>query len=800
MNTLNYSFRYLANRRGNTLARFVSLTLGLFVAIIIFVHIGYYQSYDRWIPDNKRIYTLGTSSNDEPNIDCRVRYPMYEQIVSENPLFEAATVTEWYHRNIQYENREPIKMQLGEVSDTFFDVFDLKIISGDPHKILSTPNMAMISDSAAEILFGDEDPLGKTIKMRTVDDDEVAKEYTIQGVYSSWDSKPTHISILSGTDLLTGFSPKDHALYHPELKWQLAFETFVKCRKGAKRVDIEKNLEGIAKRADAPEKYLKRETDYKTKYHLVPIGEIDRDDTNSLMSALLLGIGILALVVACLNYVLLSISSLAERSRTIAMLRCHGAQKRDVFKLFFAETLLIIGAAALWALFMIWGLEKEIMTILRLNAQAVFAINLMWIPIVVCGFAFLLAGGIPAWLFSQVKLETAFRGSSDNYRFWKRALLFVQMACTVAVLIFMIICIRQMQFRRNLDYGYRVKNIYAVNIHSPRDEKGRINLDHKIPSREITTSEVEKFPFVEAVSITNQNPVTSSTTQSLLRTADEQEKPLFHYIDLMWLPGFAEFLGVELVDGRYLTEEDGMDKCLVNELLVERMGWEDSAIGKYVGAWLGTHQVVGVVKDFMSAVQGTVVPTVIHKPFERSISIAYTVTMLFSEKATSEEREQVLSKLKSVTGNEELKMYSYEELVENSLSTVKAMRNIVTFVCVLVLIIALSGLIGYMDNEMQRRRKEIAIRKVAGATVKEVMLMVAADLLWITIPATAFGIAISYLAGSAWIQTIAGLRAPLSWWIFAVGALLVLTVVYVIQVARTWHTATANPIDMIKTE
>ena len=183
MNTLNYSFRYLANRRGNTLARFVSLTLGLFVAIIIFVHIGCYQSYDRWIPDNKRIYTLGTSSNDEPNIDYRVRYPMYEQIVNENPLFEAAAVTEWYHRNIQYENREPIKMQLGEVSDTFFDVFDLKIISGDPHKILSTPNMAMISDSAAEILFGDEDPLGKTIKMRTVDDDEVAKEYTIQGAY-----------------------------------------------------------------------------------------------------------------------------------------------------------------------------------------------------------------------------------------------------------------------------------------------------------------------------------------------------------------------------------------------------------------------------------------------------------------------------------------------------------------------------------------------------------------------------------------------------------------------------------------
>ena len=348
------------------------------------------------------------------------------------------------------------------------------------------------------------------------------------------------------------------------------------------------------------------------------------------------------------------------------------------------------------------------------------------------------------------------------------------------------------------DYMGDIKSITDSALYPPEEERN--NFDYNLPSCDAVLSEIKRFPFVEAVSI-GDNPLNASTSQIFLTTADEQRKPLFHYIDLQWSSAdFAEFLGIELVDGRYLTEDDGRDKCLVNELLVERMGWTDSAIGNYIGAWAGTYQIVGVVKDFMSAVQGTVVPTVIHKPFERSISIAYTVTMLFSEKATSEEREQVLSKLKSVTGNEELKMYSYEELVENSLSTVKAMRNIVTFVCVLVLIIALSGLIGYMDNEMQRRRKEIAIRKVAGATVGEVMVMIAADLLWITIPATAFGVVIAYMSGSAWMQTIAGLRAPLSWWIFALGAALVLAVVYAIQVARTWHTATSNPIEMIKTE
>ena len=242
MNTLNYSFRYLSNRRGNTLARFVSLSLGLFVAIIIFARVGYSLSYDRWIPDYKRIYTLGESHNDEPRIDYRVRYPIYEKIVSENPLFEAATVTQYYNSKMSYENREAVEMHLGEVSNTFFDVFDLKIISGDPHKILSTPDAAMISDSGAKRLFGDEDPLGKTVQIYNIDGDKVAKEVTIQGVYSNWDSKPTHISVLNIADLLLAFRPEEQGLSHSEYKWQLMFETYVKLRKGANLEDVENNL------------------------------------------------------------------------------------------------------------------------------------------------------------------------------------------------------------------------------------------------------------------------------------------------------------------------------------------------------------------------------------------------------------------------------------------------------------------------------------------------------------------------------------------------------------------------------
>ena len=518
--------------------------------------------------------------------------------------------------------------------------------------------------------------------------------------------------------------------------------------------------------------------------------------------ALLSLLAFISLSIACLNYVLLSISSLAERSRTIAMLRCHGAQKRDVFLLFLVETLLILLTAILWTAFVIWCLENDILTYLWWSLKQMFSLRQMWIPVVVCCAAFLLAGIIPAWLFSQVRLETAFRGSSDNYRFWKRTLLFIQMSCTIAVFIFMLICMRQLNYSINFDYGFRTENIYRAGISRPLDEFLHYIPNTKVVSYDVVASELKRLPFIEDVAL-GTSPVELFLTQSYILADDEKHTPLFRYAYVRWSHNMPKMIDIELVDGRYLTEDDATDKCLVTELFVERMGWKDSAIGKQIDTSHYLLQIVGVVKNFNGAsVQGMDAPTVIMLENSKISEKQnwYTIAIRFSDSATSADKEQVSDLLKTISGYDRAKLTPYKEDIETYLSGQVSMRNIITVICVITLIIALSGLIGYMDNEMQRRRKEIAIRKVAGATVGEVMVMIAADLLWITIPATAFGVVIAYMAGSAWMQTIAGLRAPLSWWIFTAGAALVLAVVYAIQVARTWHTATANPIEMIKTE
>ena len=818
MNTLNYSFRYLANRRGNTLARFVSISLGLLVALLIFSYVGFNLSYDRCFTDRDRIYKVWQSS---PKIgyESQVPLPLAEEMAAEIPQIEAVfegsiNGSPYFEYNDHtIETKGCLDMQ---VESNFFDTFGVEIISGDP-KLLDVWGNIMISERMARQIFGKSDPVGKELYIDEWGYQKVRK--VVCGVYKTL---PANTSL--GEFDYMHFRPIREAArnsgYENISYWGLKTNLYFKLREGARIEDVERNLAEICKRH---KEYIDA-TDIS--YHLVPLKDNYFMDNNIRKTQLLLSmVGILALAVACLNYVLLSISSLAERSRTIAMLRCHGAQKRDIFKMFSLETILIVGAAIVWTAFMIWCLDKEIFTLTGYHNDVLFAWERIWIPLVVCLVAFLLSGLIPALLFANVKLSRAFRGGSDSYRFWKRGLLFVQMTCTITAVIFLAVCLRQMHYVQTVDKGYNVDNIYSsifagtsyANLASARDA-------------------IKRQSCVEEVAF--HSPIYSivSNLKNFSHTYYVDDSNEFRFV-VTTMPGdytLSDMLKIPLVEGRMFAEDEIeygrnllVGKVLINETFKKMMGLNESPVGKifrlgdddYGTISYKCYEIIGVLKDFYIG-RGELKPVMIenynHNP-DMSLGeyatktpegdkLAFTnVLIRFKKHHTRKDRDHIEAlmkeyavKLPSVQDN--ISLSKIEDRFKKLFEGERKVSITMLVVCVITLIIALSGLIGYMDNEMQRRRKEIAIRKVAGATVGEVMVMVAADLLWITIPATAFGVVIAYMAGSAWMQTIAGLRAPLSWWIFAAGAMLVLAVVYAIQIARTWHTATANPIEMIKTE
>ena len=571
MNTLNYSFRYLANRRGNTLARFVSISLGLLVALLIFSYVGFNLSYDRCFPDRDRIYKVWQSS---PKIgyESQVPLPLAEEMAAEIPQIEAVfegsiNGSPYFEYNDHtIETKGCLDMQ---VESNFFDTFGVEIISGDP-KLLYVWGNIMISERMARQIFGKSDPVGKELYIDEWGYQKVRK--VVCGVYKTL---PANTSL--GEFDYMRFRPIREAArnsgYENISYWGLKTNLYFKLREGARIEDVERNLAEICKRH---KEYIDA-TDIS--YHLVPLKDNYFMDNNIRKTQLLLSmVGILALAVACLNYVLLSISSLAERSRTIAMLRCHGAQKRDIFKMFSLETILIVGAAIVWTAFMIWCLDKEIFSLTGYHNDVLFAWERIWIPLVVCLVAFLLSGLIPALLFANVKLSRAFRGGSDSYRFWKRGLLFVQMTCTITAVIFLAVCLRQMHYVQTVDKGYNVDNIYSsifagtsyANLASARDA-------------------IKQQSCVEEVAF--HSPIYSivSNFKNFSHTYYVDDSNEFRFVVTM-MPGdytLSDMLKIPLVEGRMFAEDEieqgknlPISKVLINETFKKMMGLNESPVGK----------------------------------------------------------------------------------------------------------------------------------------------------------------------------------------------------------------------------
>ena len=777
MKNLNYSLRYLLKNRGNSITRLISLALGLVVSLLICSYVGINLSYGRFFTDRERVYQIFENSPQfgitGPQLEP-VAYTLAENI----PSIEATT--NYFDRLMQVKlGNSYMDARWLEVSEDFFTVLDFGVLSGDPKHILSREGVAnnevFITERLAELLFGSEDPLGKIVPTTQ------GQEYVVSGIFRT----PPVTNPLDDFDIV---SFRD---YNPTTaNWQGddSYPTFIKLRKGTTKSQAEAEIQRLIEEHPTLRKMVEL---WKANYFLVPIEDVVYVDNNIRQTQMIYGIlALLALLVATLNYVLLTLSSLVQRSRTIAMLRCNGASRWDIFRMLLSETLIMIMAAIVVAVFVIACLHQEIYQLLGYQLVDLFAWERIWIPALVCVVSFLVAGLIPASLYSRVSMSYAFRRGSDNRTWWKRILLFVQVACTTGVVCFLLTTSQQSKYILEADLGYDYDRIVTMNFGATTSQRSAM------------VEELKRLPFVESVGHSVQYPIWGYFGNPVY---DYEKKEIlfscrFEYFD----EGYIETMGMEIVTGRNFNEQDALNKTIVNEEFVRQHGWElESAVGKSYWQNGGWCEVVGVIRDFTQA-GGFVEPLSVFRTAYIDNDPNRPLTLQMSIRLTELTPENIKA-LDSVIAENyhsewEYQLTPYVDRVKERFVYRDSMRNNVLLVSLTTLIISLIGLIGYLGNEMARRRKEIAIRKVNGATTSQVLSLLSLNISWVVIPAVVTGVAGAVWGGMKYLEMLETMCEPLAWWIFAVGAAVVIAIVYVILIIRTWHTANANPIDMIKIE
>ncbi|WP_101573283.1 ABC transporter permease [Alistipes sp. cv1] len=775
MKRLIYTFRYLTRNRGNNLIRILSMTLGLVVGAILLSQVAFDTSFDRFYPDADRIYQIYThyAYNGEEDQDRAQVYPLLPAVRDEVAEIVSGTMfcnlgaSPFHYRERQYTFPNMIF-----ADSLFFDFFNVRLLQGDPTTGFASNGNIFISKSCAEKLFGGDDPVGQTIFYKKSD------PCTVVGVFEDF---PSNSEIAFDAVMPIGNAPERG--YFIGWNGGSRYLNYVKINDGTDPVAIGAKIKKL---------YIQHageidEDGETVTFVLYPITQIHLNNPK-LKHQLYLKtlLALIILFVAAMNYTLASISSLSTRARTMAMHKCNGCTTSGVFRMMLGETGMLLFVSAGLAALLILAFHQPIQQIVVTPFNVLFTFENLSKSLIVVLILFLLADMVTARIYSGIPVAAAFRNYILNKRVWKQTLLFIQFAGTTLLIALLLIVIRQYNTLLNKDLGYEYKNLVCISF--SESDPGKTAL---LKQRLGQIPEIESFCFSSGL------PFRGMSGEAVID--DSTRLTLFHTRWMEIDPELIPAMEIEMKFGKNFTEFSTADQIIVNEEFVRQSRLTGNPVGKTVtgtGILNTPHTIAGITRNFYVnslSESGAVMPIVLFPA-----STGNVLTIKFTE-LTRDNLSAVERKLQELLPGSDISPIVYREMIRAWYNDEVRLRNTVILGVIITLLIALIGLISYTKDEISRRSKEIAIRKVNGATAVEIIRLITRDLQVTTLLALITGLATAYWLGNGWLQRFA-VKTPLSAWIFFVGGAAVCLIIATTITARTWRAANENPARSIKKE
>jgi len=783
MTQIYYTLLHLIRGKGNNLIKVISLTLGLVVALVLFSKVAFEMGFDKSYTDADRIYRVlrNTSGDDKKmEISSRLYAAVVRDLKNELPEIEAGTtIRPPLEEYLQYEDRI-FKEKVLSGDKHFFDLFNVKLLDGDI-TLMDTPSQIFISHSTAKRFFGNKSPIGQTLNRNR-------ESLTVAGVFE--DVTNSHLVYTAFVvDNLT-----EYGWHNPD-----PFMGYIKLSAGITPAQLEERISQVLPKFIDVEAMAAKGN--KHEYSLFPVTQLHSGMEE--VKRMIVIFSILAfslLFVAAMNYVLISISSLAERAKTVGVLKCNGASNSNIFKIFFYETIGILLIALAFAFLLIFAFRGQIENIMQTPLSSLFSPHNLWVTGVVLIVLLLLAGIIPSIIFSAVPVTNLFKAYAVNKKRWKRILLFVQFTGAAFIFTLLVIIVRQYDLLLHIDLGYNTKNLYySENI-------------SQVPRTQIAMlkNELERLPQVASVSLASSLPVNS--LEGIGAKDIEDDKKSIPCVSMGVDKDYFSTMGIKLINGENVGENsNSYTRAVVNKSFVKQIGWTDSPIGKtFISGLNGKDKpihVIGVIEDFkISSLNGKEFAD-LYPPVaifsldigEENWLFGWERIMVKLHKTDEKTVSEINMLMQTALGKPNAFFINYNFLIAEKYQNALLYRNSILAVSLLLLFITVLGLLGFTQDEINRRSKEIAIRKIFGAEVMDVLYNISKGILLISIPAQCMGIVLSYVIGAEWLKQFA-VKVPLTLFFFTYCAIIVLAGIQVCITARTWHVANENPINHIRTE
>jgi putative ABC transport system permease protein len=799
-NYFKTAIRNLRRNKSYAVINTLGLTVGISACLLLFLIIQFESSFDNFHPKKNSIYRVNTEFHNQDGISyssgisfpvapaLRIDFPQVKQVAS--ILNSGGQVT---IGNGGAQSKKFNEDYFFYTDPEFFNIFNFEWLQGNPKTSLNNPNSAVLTQATAEKFFGTwKEAVGKTILVgnKTL--------YTVTGILKN---------IPANSDFPFSVVVPYSAIQNTYIKnnlndWVSTFggsNTFLVLPPELSEQKFNSALKIFAKK-HKPAEYAQ------DGYILQPLKEIHYDDrfgtfsghtfSHSLLTALSL-IGIFLMVVACVNFINLATAQAVNRSKEVGIRKVLGSNRRQLGLQFIGETALIVCSAAVFAVLVAVGVLPFLNRLLDVHISLNFLENtglLSFIGLVVVSVT-LLSGIYPAVILSGFNPITALKSRISSEMVGgislRRALVVLQFAIAHILIIGMILVVSQMNFFRNASLGFTKAAI--VNVPLINDSLSLTKLDW-------VRDQLNANRDIQQVSFSYGSPSSDNNWSSDFKF-DHAAKSTDFSANLKWAdPDYFKTFDLKFIAGRSFHQSDTVREFVVNETLLKKLGIRNpqDAIGKEINFWDGNKvgKIVGIVRDFnVNSLRRPLMPVVMS-----TWKSVYQTINIRIKPGTEKTVLPFIEKLWTSAYPDYVYEYHFlDETIENFYKQENQLSQLYKIFAGIAIFISCLGLYGLVSFMAVQRTKEVGIRKVLGASVRNILYLLSKEFTLLIIIAFIISAPIAYYIMNEWLKNYS-YRVPLSASIFILAILGSVLIAWLTVAHRAIQAAMANPVKSLRSE
>ncbi len=781
--------RTLIKNKWYTAINVAGLALGLSSTIFIFLFVRHHLQYDNFHSQSDRIYRIVTEEHMD-HIDYSAAVPpgFANAFKTDYPYAEkVAKIVTWRNMLVTIEKEHKFKQTVVFVDSAFFDIFNFPLIDGSTPEV-QQPNSAVITSIAAKRLFGDQNPVGKSLQMD-------GKDYvTITGILKDI---PT-TTVIKG-DIFASFSSlKPHDKFLSSESWggvSTDLQCFARLHRGQDIAAIEKSIEAYVP------KYRPRSKNVHH-YRLQALADIHFDPRygggiNPTLLWVFSFIGVFLLAVASINFINISTAQSMNRSREVGVRKVLGSRKSNLFWQFMTETTLVTLLAFVFAILVVVSLLPYVNVVfeLTLSLSDLLTLEFAGFSCVLLLMIILMSGSYPGIVLARTAPLTALQGAlgrGGDGLVVRKGLVVGQFVISIVLIIGTIGVNKQINFATRSDLGFDKSGVIMFQLPDRLSETQLKGLKDRIGR----SAGVEKITACFAPPIAGIN-FWGTSVKFDNHTEPEDFQIHAKIADIDYLNAFD----LKLIAGRnFFEKKDIVDEVLVNAAFATKVGLNspEDLLGKKIevdGGYIKA-AIVGVVSDFHDGDFHQVINPIFIAPVrDQYYELAVKVNMANSfEVLDMIEKEWV-----TVFPGKIFEYHFLDSRVDDLYRSERQFLSLTSTFSIVAVVIGCLGIYGLIVFVVAQKTKEIGIRKVLGGSIGHIVVLLSRDFLGLLLIGAVIASPIGWYLVNRWLQTYA-YKTEISWWIFVAAAGMSAVITFATISYQALHAALANPVKSLRSE